>query len=471
MFFSFIQLLILLTRTLQVQYFRSGILRHVNLPKETKKIQYTTVELDETDKPLSGDLLVRSKGTDSRTVRAVMDRKTLFCWDNNVPCLVIPVSGCFVETNEDRKSLAKFDIALVSAFKNSSGYILTASSLASRNVWARRLRIASLGNFGTKRFDDAYGIGTKFAEGRTAVVCDIRPRSVSRTEGAIKIVDKTSLKLKEIVMLRKEYNMLRLLDHPRVVSLLDVFENREDMKLVMRKASGGTLLSRIQGKPVLSENLAARVIRNVLKGIAYLHENQIAHRDIKPENILCGENIWDIRIADFGFACYCRTSEWLVEQVGTWVYIAPEILKGQEYKKSCDIWSLGVVTFCLLCGRLPFGTREEILKRPVEAFHIASPKQRKGATPLKNSAKKKKRNGESRIDRSGLTTIIRPREETSSIVQSKKTSVLSEVADGLSSNCLDFLENCMNRNVSDRESASALLDHPWFLEEEELVSS
>ena len=75
----------------------------------------------------------------------------------------------------------------------------------------------------------------------TAVVCDIRPRSVSRTEGAIKIVDKTSLKLKEIVMLRKEYNMLRLLDHPRVVSLLDVFENREDMKLVMRKASGGTL--------------------------------------------------------------------------------------------------------------------------------------------------------------------------------------------------------------------------------------
>ena len=146
-----------------------------------------------------------------------------------------------METNEDRKSLAKFDIALVSAFQNSSGYVLTASSLASRNVWARRLRIASLGNFGTKRFDDAYGIGTKFAEGRTAVVCDIRPRSVSRTEGAIKIVDKTSLKLKEIVMLRKEYNMLRLLDHPRVVSLLDVFENREDMKLVMRKASGGTL--------------------------------------------------------------------------------------------------------------------------------------------------------------------------------------------------------------------------------------
>ena len=267
--------------------------------------------------------------------------------------------------------------------------------------------------------------------------------------------------------------MLRLLDHPRVVCLLDVFENREDMRLVMHKASGGTLLSRIQGKPVLSENLAARVIRNVLEGIAYLHENQIAHRDIKPENILCGENIWDIRIADFGFACYCRTSEWLVEQVGTWVYIAPEILKGQEYKKSCDIWSLGVVTFCLLCGRLPFRTREEILKRPVEAFHIASPKHRKGSTSsFKNSAKKKKkRNEESRIDRSGLTTIIRPREETSSIVQSKKTSVLSEVADGLSSNCLDFLENCMNRNVSDRESASALLDHPWFLEEEEFASS
>ena len=89
-----------------------------------------------------------------------------------------------------------------------------------------------------------------------------------------------------------------------------------------------------------------------------------------------------------------------------------------------------------------------------------------------SAAKKKKRSqekGESRLNRSGLTTIIRPREETSSIVQFKKTSVLSEVADGLSSNCLDFLESCMNRNVSDRESASALLDHPWFLEERALL--
>ena len=142
----------------------------MNLAKEKKKIQFTTVELDETDKPLSGDLIVRSLGTDSRTVRAVMDRKTLFCWDNKVPYLVIPVSGCFVETNEDRKSLSEFDIALVSAFQNSSEYILTASSLASRNVWARRLRIASLGNFGTKRFDDAYGIGSKFAQGRTSCI-------------------------------------------------------------------------------------------------------------------------------------------------------------------------------------------------------------------------------------------------------------------------------------------------------------
>ena len=361
----------------------------------------------------------------------------------------------------------------------SPGYVLTAPSSKSRKVWARRLRNASLGNFGTKRFDEAYGIGDEFAKGRTAVVCDIRPRSVSRIEGgAIKIVDKTSLKLKEIVLLRNEYNMLRLLNHPRVVRLEDVFENQDNMKLVMQKATGGTLLSRIQGKPVLSENLAARVIRNTLEGIAYLHENQIAHRDIKPENLLCGENLWDIQIADFGFACYCRTSEWLVRQVGTWVYIAPEILSGQEYKKSCDIWSLGVVTFCLLCGKLPFQTREEILKRPIEAFHISTstPRRRGGGgtrSGEKNSSSTKKRRGgdnstkggESRLDRSGLTTIIRPREETISIIQSKKTSLLSEVADGLSSNCLDFLESCMNRNVSDRESASALLSHPWLVEE------
>ena len=83
---------------------------------EGQKVEFTTVELDETGKPLSGDLIVRSLGNDSRKVHAVMDRKTLLCWDNKVPYLAVPISGCFVETSEDRQSLSELDIALVSAF-------------------------------------------------------------------------------------------------------------------------------------------------------------------------------------------------------------------------------------------------------------------------------------------------------------------------------------------------------------------
>ena len=81
-----------------------------------------------------------------------------------------------------------------------------------------------------------------------------------------------------------------------------VYESRSHMFIVMEKLVGGELFERIVGKPRFTEDEAAKLIRPLLESVAYLHDLGIVHRDIKPENILCGENLDDIKIADFGLS-------------------------------------------------------------------------------------------------------------------------------------------------------------------------
>jgi calcium/calmodulin-dependent protein kinase I len=108
-----------------------------------------------------------------------------------------------------------------------------------------------------------------------------------------------------------------------------IYESRSHMYIVMEKLVGGELFERIVGRPRFSEDEAAKLIRPLLESVAYLHDLGIVHRDIKPENILCGENLEDIKIADFGLSkvklpllidllivsfsrCSCPKKEWIL---------------------------------------------------------------------------------------------------------------------------------------------------------------
>jgi serine/threonine protein kinase len=132
---------------------------------------------------------------------------------------------------------------------------------------------------------------------------------------------------------------------------------------------GGELFERIVGRPRFSELEAAKLLRPLLEAVAYLHDLGIVHRDLKPENILCGEELEDLKIADFGLSKMILPKETMDSACGTLSYVAPEVLTMQGYGKEADLWSVGVILFLLLCGKLPFDGEDhnEIIRSTIQA--------------------------------------------------------------------------------------------------------
>ncbi|KAK7811366.1 hypothetical protein U0070_002299 [Myodes glareolus] len=148
---------------------------------------------------------------------------------------------------------------------------------------------------------------------------------------------------------------------PHIVRILDVYENMHHGKrcllIVMECMEGGELFSRIQerGDQAFTEREAAEIMRDIGTAIQFLHSRNIAHRDVKPENLLYTSKERDavLKLTDFGFAKE-TTQNALQTPCYTPYYVAPEVLGPEKYDKSCDMWSLGVIMYILLCGFPPF---------------------------------------------------------------------------------------------------------------------
>lgn len=122
--------------------------------------------------------------------------------------------------------------------------------------------------------------------------------------------------------------------------------------LVFEAASGGELFDRILQKGKFTELDACRTLKAVLGAIQYLHHHQIVHRDVKPENILfrTKEEDANIVLVDFGIAQHLEAEDELLTNVcGSYGYAAPEILSKKGHGKAVDLWSLGVITYTMLC--------------------------------------------------------------------------------------------------------------------------
>jgi len=126
--------------------------------------------------------------------------------------------------------------------------------------------------------------------------------------------------------------------------------------MVMEVCSGGELFDRIVEKEHYTEDEARKCILAVCQGIQYIHEQHIAHRDLKPENLLYSDpsDNATIKIADFGLAKLLDDNTLMHTACGTPGYVAPEILEGRAYGIEVDMWSLGVISYILLCGFPPF---------------------------------------------------------------------------------------------------------------------
>lgn len=193
---------------------------------------------------------------------------------------------------------------------------------------------------------------------------------------AVKIIDKSTIETGEKELLRTEIAVLKLVHHPNIIRMEGLYESKKYIYIVMEMLKGGELFERIVGRPRFSEEECAKLIRPLLESVAYIHDLGIVHRDLKPENILCGEELDDIKIADFGLSKMILPTEMMDAACGTLSYVAPEVLTMQGYGMEADLWSVGVIMFLLLCGKLPFDgdDHEEIIRCTIAADIKVSPK-------------------------------------------------------------------------------------------------
>lgn len=156
-----------------------------------------------------------------------------------------------------------------------------------------------------------------------------------------------------LLNLEREIVVMKLIEHPHIIRLYDVWETSTELYLVMEYVQGGELFDYLCQKGRLSTPEALGYFQQIITAISYCHRFNIAHRDLKPENLLLDEHM-NIKVADFGMAAW-QTDSLLETACGSPHYAAPEVIRGQAYKgSSADIWSCGVILYALLAGRLPF---------------------------------------------------------------------------------------------------------------------
>ncbi|NXG63299.1 KCC1G kinase, partial [Hemiprocne comata] len=172
--------------------------------------------------------------------------------------------------------------------------------------------------------------------------------------------------------LDNEIAVLRKIKHENIVTLEDIYESTTHYYLVMQLVSGGELFDRILERGVYTEKDASVVIHQVLTAVKYLHENGIVHRDLKPENLLylTPEENSKIMITDFGLS-KMEQNGIMSTACGTPGYVAPEVLAQKPYSKAVDCWSIGVITYILLCGYPPFyeETESKLFEKIKEGYY------------------------------------------------------------------------------------------------------
>lgn len=155
---------------------------------------------------------------------------------------------------------------------------------------------------------------------------------------------------------RREIEILNLLSpHKTLANLKEVYEDRENVHIVLEYCTGGELFDRIIAKGTFSEAEAARFFRQMVEMVAHAHSLGVIHRDIKPENFLLSSQTddTDLVACDFGLGTFFKPGDEFNVLVGSPYYVAPEVLR-RKYSSEADVWSLGVVLYILLCGLPPF---------------------------------------------------------------------------------------------------------------------
>ncbi len=159
--------------------------------------------------------------------------------------------------------------------------------------------------------------------------------------------------------LQKEIEIMRRLDHPRIIKLYEVYENEACIHLVLEYMDGGELFHLLQTRGVYCEEDAVMAMRCILEALCYCHQRHVIHRDLKPENLILAylpsrfdlgrraDGSFQLKIADFGLATIMVPDKMELQKCGSPGYVAPEVLNGGGYDTKADIFSAGVILYIL----------------------------------------------------------------------------------------------------------------------------
>lgn len=206
--------------------------------------------------------------------------------------------------------------------------------------------------------DDANYLGT----GKFSVVQLCWRKYAPDKRYALKVITNRPDDAQSITRVYEEINIMRALgNHPAIIQLVDMDESMPNtIRLVLELCEGGELYDRIQQKQYYPEQEGKVLIQNLLQAAAFIHSKGIMHRDLKPENILLASKVsnTDIKISDFGLAKISKDFPRRLPRshsiCGSDFYLAPEVIKQEEYGREIDIWALGVISYVILSGSLPF---------------------------------------------------------------------------------------------------------------------
>ncbi|PAA71979.1 hypothetical protein BOX15_Mlig021886g2 [Macrostomum lignano] len=218
----------------------------------------------------------------------------------------------------------------------------------------------------TRYVFERYDLGRTLGDGNFAVVRACVKRD-SGNEYAAKVIDKKKLRGKEHMVLN-EVRIMRLCRHPNIVRLVDEYETKAEIYLIMELVKGGDLFDAISQVVKFNEIQASSMVADIAGALHYLHSRRIVHRDLKPENLLVyrsKDNKISLKLGDFGLAM--EVEEAIFTVCGTPTYVAPEILSETGYGLEVDMWALGVIAYILLCGFPPFRSRD---RRQSELFQM-----------------------------------------------------------------------------------------------------
>ena len=203
---------------------------------------------------------------------------------------------------------------------------------------------------------------------------------------ALKTIALNRLKKKEREILSKEVKIMKRLDHPNIIKLMETFVDINHLHIVMECCSGGELFDRLienkHPKGRFNEQTAQDYTIKIASALKYIHDNNIVHRDLKLENFLLTtkESNAEIKMIDFGMSRSYLENEQFTETCGTVYYMAPEVIDQRvSYTEASDMWSFGVVVYAMVCGNLPFGgfgmTDAVILRKIIKGDYNMSGKK------------------------------------------------------------------------------------------------